>query len=471
MRRLSPAAAVLLAATALAAALAAPAGAATHDVAVRDFVYQPAQLTIAVGDTVRWTNVQGSHNVRSDTLAFNSGPVESGNWTFSHTFNTAGNFRYFCQLHGSSGGVGMSGVVQVVGGGTDDPPGNLRFAAANFNVSEGNTVTVTVQRVGGDDGAVSVSYATANGTAVAGSDYVAASGTLSWPDGNDDNRTFQVQTIENTVVESAETINVVLSNPTGGAGLGAPSTATVTINDDDTTGTPGDLSFAAAALSAGESSGAVQLVVRRTGGTTGAVSVRVMTHDGTATGGLDFNHVDQVVTFGPGDAANKTVMVPIVDDFDVEATETFHAMLTAPTGGADLADPTMAAVQVLDDDTASGPCVPDDETLCLNGGRFRATVEFQAPGEAPRAAQRIELTDDSGLFWFFQESNVEMLIKVLNACVDPFDRYWVFYAATTNVAFTVTVTDTEAGQTRQYTNLLGIPAPPVQDTQAFATCP
>ena len=48
----------------------------------------------------------------------------------------------------------------------------------------------------------------------------------------------------------------------------------------------------------------------------------------------------------------------------------------------------------------------------------------------------------AGLFWFFNENNIEMLIKVLNACVPPFDRYWTFYAATTNVEFTVTVTDT-----------------------------
>jgi plastocyanin len=467
MRRVQPAAAVLFL---LAAALAVPAGAATHDVTVRDFVFQPADLTIEVGDTVRWSNVQGSHNVVANDGSFNSG-VPSAGWTFSHTFNSAGDFPYRCTLHGFPNGVGMTGVVRVTSGATDDERGNLRFAAANVNVSEGNTATLTVQRVGGDDGAVSVSYATSDGTAVAGSDYVATSGTLSWADNDDDPKSFQVQTIEDTAVESNETINVVLSNPTGGAGLGAPSAATVTIVDDDTTGTPGSLSFAAASLTVGESSGAAQLVVRRTGGTTGAVSVRVMTHDGTATGGLDFNHVDQVVTFGAGDAANKTVVVPIVDDFAPEPTETFHAMLTAPTGGASLADPTMMDVHILDDDVESGPCVPDEETLCLTGGRFRVTVDFTAPGEATRAAQKIDLRDDSGLFWFFSDSNVEMLVKTLDACVDPFNRFWVFFAATTNVEFTLRVTDTDTGQTREYHNTQGLAAEPVQDTDAFATCP
>jgi plastocyanin len=471
MRRTHPAAVLLL--VLAAAALAAPAGAATHDVDSRDFVFVPADLTIAPGDTVRWTNVEGSHNVLANNGSFTSGPVASGNWVFSHTFNSEGDFRYFCQLHGGAAGFGMAGIVRVVAaGGGDDAPGNLRFAAANVNVAEGNTATLTVQRVGGDDGAVSVSFATADGTAVAGGDYAPTSGTLSWADNDDNPKTFQVTTIEDSGVESSETVNVVLSNPTGGAGLGAPSAATVTINDDDATGTPGNLSFAAATLSVDESSGAAQLVVRRTGGTTGAVSVRVTTHDGTATGGADFTHVDQVVTFASGDAANKTVTVPIVDDFDVEATEALHAMLTAPTGGAALANPTMADVQILDDDAESGPCIEDAETLCLTGGRFRVTVDFRPPGEAvPRPAQRIELTDDSGLFWFFQETNVEMLIKTLDACVDPFNRFWVFFAATTNVEFTVTVTDTERNQTRRYSNQQGQAALPVQDTNAFATCP
>lgn len=470
MRRTRPAAALLV--LLAAAALAAPAGAATHDVTVRDFEFVPADLTIEVGDTVRWTNVEGSHNVVADDDSFSSGPVRSGNWVFERTFDAAGDVPYYCVLHGSAGGFGMAAIVRVTSGGAGDAAGNLRFAARNVNVSEGNTATLTVQRVGGDDGAVSVSFSTADGTAVAGSDYVATSGTLTWADDDDDPKSFQVPTIEDAAVESSETVNVVLSNPTGGAGLGAPSTATVTIADDDASGTPGSLSFASAALSADESSGAAQLVVRRTGGTTGAVSVRVTTHDGTATGGPDFTHVDQVVTFGSGDAADKTVAVPIVDDFDVEAMESFHAMLTAPTGGAALADPAMADVQILDDDTASGPCVEDAETLCLTGGRFRVTVDFRPPGEAAaRPAQKIDLRDDSGLFWFFQESNIEMLIKTLDACVDPFNRFWVFFAATTDVEFTVTVTDTERNQTRTYSNPQGQAALPVQDTDAFATCP
>jgi hypothetical protein len=115
--------------------------------------------------------------------------------------------------------------------------------------------------------------------------------------------------------------------------------------------------------------------------------------------------------------------------------------------------------------------VADDFTLCLHGDRFQVTVDFRPPGGQTQPAHAIPFTDRAGMFWFFNEANIEMLLKVQNACVDPFNRYWVFYAATTNVEFTVTVTDTEADQVRFYPNPQGMAALPVQDTQAFATCP
>jgi hypothetical protein len=77
---------------------------------------------------------------------------------------------------------------------------------------------------------------------------------------------------------------------------------------------------------------------------------------------------------------------------------------------------------------------------------------------------------DSGLFYFFASSNIEMLIKVINGC-GLSNTYWVFFAATTNVQFTVTVVDVTTGKTKVYFNPLNQAAAPVQDTNAFATCP
>ena len=111
-------------------------------------------------------------------------------------------------------------------------------------------------------------------------------------------------------------------------------------------------------------------------------------------------------------------------------------------------------------------------TLCLNNSRFRAEIDWRT-ADQPGEGQAVPLPSapDSGLFYFFNAANIEMLIKVLNACVAPFNRFWVFYAATTNVEFTLTVTDTQTGRVNVYFNPLNQVAAPVQDVNAFATCP
>lgn len=116
-------------------------------------------------------------------------------------------------------------------------------------------------------------------------------------------------------------------------------------------------------------------------------------------------------------------------------------------------------------------CVPNDTTLCLNQDRFRVRVswtDFQGNRGPGRTVQGCA-SDDSGLLWFFGPENWEMLMKVLDGC-GLNDHYWVFFAATTNVAYEVTVTDTLTGAQKVYTNPLGNAAPSVTDTSAF-DCP
>ncbi len=118
----------------------------------------------------------------------------------------------------------------------------------------------------------------------------------------------------------------------------------------------------------------------------------------------------------------------------------------------------------------TGPCVSDGDTMCFVGNRFRVEMNWRFANGQTGNGQAVELTDNSGLFYFVNPNNLEMLIKVLNGCTSN-NRYWVFYAATTNVELTTTVTDTQTGAVRTYFNPLGTPAAPIQDTSAFATCP
>ncbi len=464
-------------------AAAGAAHGADHVVTLSGVSFSPANLTIEVGDSVTWRNLGGLHNVEANDGSFrcaNGCDGQGGNgdpaanaWEFTLTFNQTGSIPYFCEVHV---GVGMIGVLTVVPG-TPDMPGELRFAQASKQAGEGaGSATFTVNRVNGDDGAVSVSFATSNGSATAGSDYVANSGTLSWGDNDDGSRNITVQILEDGLDENDETVNLALSNPTGGASLGSPSTATLTILDnDDPMPQPGQLQFASPVFSAGEDSGSATITVTRTGGSQGPVSVDYATSDGSATAGSDYTTAAGTLSWGNGDSAVKSFQVAIVDDVEEENDETVNLALSNPTGGASLGSPSSASLTIEDDDgPPPPPCVADEDTLCLNeNGRFQVEVTWRDFLQQTGPGKTVDIDrQDSGLFYFFSENNIEMLVKVLDGCDIPgFDTYWVFFAATTNVEFTLTVTDTLANVVKTYTNPLGQPANAVTDTGAFATCP
>lgn len=127
---------------------------------------------------------------------------------------------------------------------------------------------------------------------------------------------------------------------------------------------------------------------------------------------------------------------------------------------------------VFDPDDISGAglpqaatCVPDATSLCLDGGRFQVGVEwadFTGNNDTGRA---VPLSDDTGSFWFFDATNVELVLKVLDGRAIN-GHFWVFYGALSNVEYRVTVTDTVTGEVRVYLN------PPGElasrgDTRAF----
>lgn len=121
---------------------------------------------------------------------------------------------------------------------------------------------------------------------------------------------------------------------------------------------------------------------------------------------------------------------------------------------------------------AAAPCVPSATAMCLNNNRFRVEASFRTATAPAAQAKAVKLTDDTGYLWFFASTNVEVVVKVLNACTFPGSpRYWVFAAGLTNVEVVLRVTDTATGIQKTYVNPLNQPFPPLQDTGAFATCP
>ncbi|MEM1202321.1 MAG: hypothetical protein AAGN66_03735 [Acidobacteriota bacterium] len=115
-------------------------------------------------------------------------------------------------------------------------------------------------------------------------------------------------------------------------------------------------------------------------------------------------------------------------------------------------------------------CREDEATHCLQGGRFRVRVGWRDFEGSQGPASTAVSADDSGLFWFFESDNWEMLVKVLDGC-GLNQRFWVFAAATTNVGYVLEVTDSLTGTVATWENPVGVAAPALTDTDAFATCP
>jgi hypothetical protein len=122
------------------------------------------------------------------------------------------------------------------------------------------------------------------------------------------------------------------------------------------------------------------------------------------------------------------------------------------------------------ENAASVQCATDNDSLCVAGNRFQVEVGFVTPAGHSGEGQATKLTADTGYFWFFDPNNVEIVVKVLNACTIS-DRIWVFAAGLTDVEAVITVIDTNTGARRDYVNPPGTAFLPIQDTNAFATCP
>ena len=255
---------------------------------------------------------------------------------------------------GATLGTPINATVTIEENDSHPTPGEVVFSSSSYSVGEnGGQVVITVSRINGSDGAVSVDFATANGSATAGSDYVATNGTLTFASG-ETSKTFAITIIDDSIFENSETVNLSLSNATGGATLGIPNSAVLTINDDDVQPQPGQIQLSSANYSAAENEGLIVVTVNRVGGSDGAVSVNYATTNGSATAGSDYTSTSGVLTFASGETS-KTISVPIFDDSVYEGPETLQLTLSGPGGGATLGTPSSATLTIEDNDPQPVP--------------------------------------------------------------------------------------------------------------------
>ncbi|MYA07023.1 MAG: PKD domain-containing protein [Holophagales bacterium] len=290
-----------------------------------------------------------------------------------------------------------------------------------------------------------VDYATSDGAgasgARAGSDYTATRGTLTFPSGSTARR-IRVPVRDDGVYEAAsETFFLTLQRPVNATLAGGGSALRVlgTIHDDDDG--PPMVTFEVVGATCDE-----ELCRTRTG-----VPVRFID---TSTGKV----LSRLWEFGDG----KTSRSRRVEH--AWSSPGFYEVTLSVSDGATTS--TASRVFLVEAAEPQGTCVADAETLCLQDSRYSVSVEWRTGGEGGAGLVVPAGTNDSGMFYFFHAGNWEVLIKVLDGCAVN-GHVWVYTASTTDLGYTIRVTDTVTGVAKDYGNDPGLPAPAITDATAF----
>ena len=302
----------------------------------QDFVAAPGTLTFAPGST------QATIDVR--TL---DDDIDEPDETFTVT------------LSDPNGATLLDDTATGTITDNDDTP---TLSIEDAGVAEGGTAVFNVTLSRASDRAVTVQYGVAGDTALAGQDFVAAPGTLTFAPGSTQ-ATIDVRTLDDDIDERDETFTVTLSGPTGATLLDDTATGTIADNDD----TP-SLSIADATAVEG---GTAEFAVTLNRASNQTVTVLFRTADGTADAGVDYDAASGTLTFAPG-STRETIDVQTLDDDIDERDETFTVTLRGPTG-ATLADDTAIGTIADNDDT---PTLSVADATAVEGGtaKFEVTL-------------------------------------------------------------------------------------------------
>jgi hypothetical protein len=194
------------------------------------------------------------------------------------------------------------------------------------------------------------------------------------------------------------------------------------------------------------------------------------------------------IQFFSGPTCNGSFLSIVQQDSDEPATFEKIAFtgLTIPidaqsarlTFGALDTNPTSSATVALDSfffgyNQLPGTCGTDPTLLCVNNNRFQVTASFDLKClTGSTSADGVRDTGEGGYLWCFDPTNPELFVKVLNACqASVGNTYWVFIAGLTNVGVSITVTDTQSGMHKTYTNPANTTFKPILDTVGLPVCP
>ena len=350
----------------------------------------------------------------------------------------------------ASGGQGVGTIIN------DDTPPTVSFAGDPSPVNEGdvgaaNPINFTVSLSETSLQAVTVNWATSDGTAIAGTDYTAASGIATINPGTL-STTVTVYTIGDLVDEPDKTFTVTLTGPSG-ATLGAKPTATGTVKDDDIAIL---ITIDNVSVTEGDEGTTVPAVfnVTLSAPSTYTVTVHWATQAGTATAGTDFTSASGDLTFGPGETA-KTVTVTVIGDDLSEDNETFNVNLSSPTS-ATIAKGTGVATILNDDAPLPTISINDVQALEGNAGTtdFVFTVSLSAPSgltvtvdfatQAGTATAETDYISTSGSLTFNPGETTRTIIVAVEGDTN-YERDETFSVVLSNVANALMADDRGVG--------------------------
>jgi uncharacterized delta-60 repeat protein len=266
-------------------------------------------------------------------------------------------------------------LVRLLGTSGTSGPGIIGATPSLLSVKEQDkTAVVTVRRMGGAAGTVSVAYQTADyqgtdaASAISGTDYTPVTGRLTWADGDRSDRQITVPILTDTggQVEEPERFNVMLTDAQGGAEIGTQNGIVEIAADGDPVGQFG---FADPAISVSEADGNAQVVVNRNYYSKGAVAVTLTPHAGSATT-AEFSAAPITLSWADGDSSPQTAMIPIVNEKVAKSPETFTVDLSNPTNGALIGPHSHLTVTINYDYQPPPPPAPPPAPSGGGGGLF-----------------------------------------------------------------------------------------------------
>jgi len=322
------------------------------------------------------TTAEGSAQVGQDftpsqgVLQWNNGDSEPKSFDISISVDEQpeGEETVGLSLSNPTGGASLGAVstamlkiTDTVDGNTNPPPATeisvIQFTGPTYEIMEQaaikpleGLIRVPVNRTGNSKGPATVKYMTQDGTAIAGKNYQASQGQVTWADGETGEKWINVDSWDNKLKEETKSFSLLLSDPSG-AVLGQYPQTTVLIKDDDgsVVGFSSKNNYLAL-----EKSGQAQVTVSRSNSSVGQATLHYTTVDGTAKAGEDYLPTEGILTWADGESGDKTISIPLIADQITEDNETIQLRLSDPQGDVVLTQPSEVAVTIIE--TATTLC-------------------------------------------------------------------------------------------------------------------